>query len=36
MRCVIWQGFLLGETISEEIAGQNADPVVIGSKQADR
>ena len=35
-RYVIRQGFLLEETILEEIVGENADLVVIGSKQAGR
>jgi len=35
-RYVIRRGFLLEETILEEIVGENADLVVIGSKQAGR
>jgi nucleotide-binding universal stress UspA family protein len=35
-RYVIRRGFLVEETILEEVAGENADIVVIGSKQASR
>jgi nucleotide-binding universal stress UspA family protein len=35
-RYVVRRGFLVEETILEEVAGENADVVVIGSKQAGR
>ena len=35
-RYVVRQGFLVEETIMEEVADENADVVVIGSKQAGR
>ncbi|MFQ3475418.1 universal stress protein [Halonotius sp. F2-221B] len=35
-RYVVRRGFLLEETILEEIVGENADLVVIGSRQAGR
>ncbi len=35
-RYVVRQGFLVEETIMEEVAAENADVVVIGSKQAGR
>lgn len=36
VRYVVRRGFLLEETILEEIVGENADLVVIGSRQAGR